>query len=207
MSIMTATGRGAQAGVLIRNAEALERFARVDTLIVDKTGTLTVGKPKLAAVLPAAGRQEDEVLRLAASLERGSEHPLAAAIVSGAEERGIELARADSFEALTGKGVKGVVDGQALALGNAALLTELGLDGGTSSAFVEAANARRDEGETVMFILIGAEIAGLLARRCAICGRTCSLPWSTTLPGWQWPPASFTLSWGSWCRRCLPPRR
>ncbi|MCP5229272.1 heavy metal translocating P-type ATPase [Accumulibacter sp.] len=163
MSIMTATGRGAQAGVLIRNAEALERFARVDTLIVDKTGTLTVGKPKLAAVLPAAGHQEDEVLRLAASLERGSEHPLAEAIVSGAEERGIELARADSFEALTGKGVKGVVDGQALALGNAALLTELGLDGGASSAFVEAANARRDEGETVMFILIGAEIAGLVS--------------------------------------------
>jgi Cu+-exporting ATPase len=160
MSIMTATGRGAQAGVLITNAEALERFAKVDTLIVDKTGTLTVGKPKLVAVLPAAGHEEDEVLRLAASLERGSEHPLADAIVSGAEERGIDLAKADEFEALTGKGVKGVVDGQAVALGNAALLTELGLDGGS---FVEAANARRDEGETVMFILIGAEIAGLVS--------------------------------------------
>ncbi|WP_291984697.1 heavy metal translocating P-type ATPase [Candidatus Accumulibacter sp. ACC007] len=163
MSIMTATGRGAQAGVLIKNAEALERFAKVDTLIVDKTGTLTVGKPKLVAVLPAAGHEEVEVLRLAASLERGSEHPLAEAIVRGAEERDIELAKADRFEALTGKGVKGVVDGQAVALGNAALLTELGLDGGTSSAFVEAANARRDEGETVMFILIGAEIAGLVS--------------------------------------------
>ncbi|HRE87080.1 MAG TPA: heavy metal translocating P-type ATPase [Accumulibacter sp.] len=163
MSIMTATGRGAQAGVLIKNAEALERFAKVDTLIVDKTGTLTVGKPKLVAVLPAAGHQEAEVLRLAASLERGSEHPLAEAIVSGAEERGVELAKADEFEAITGKGVKGVVDGQAVALGNAALLTELGLDGGASSAFVEAANARRDEGETVMFVLIGSEIAGLVS--------------------------------------------
>ncbi|MFW5394742.1 MAG: Cu+-exporting ATPase [Candidatus Accumulibacter regalis] len=163
MSIMTATGRGAQAGVLIKNAEALERFAKVDTLIVDKTGTLTVGKPKLVAVLPAAGHEEDEVLRLAASLERGSEHPLAEAIVSGAEERGVELAKADEFEAITGKGVKGVVDGQAVALGNAALLTELGLDGGASGALVEAANARRDEGETVMFVLIGSEIAGLVS--------------------------------------------
>jgi len=163
MSIMTATGRGAQAGVLIKNAEALERFAKVDTLIVDKTGTLTVGKPKLVAVLPAAGHQEAEVLRLAASLERGSEHPLAEAIVAGAEERGVELAKADEFEAITGKGVKGVVDGQAVALGNAAMLTELGLDGGASSAFVEAANARRDEGETVMFVLIGSEIAGLVS--------------------------------------------
>ena len=163
MSIMTAPGRGAQAGVLIKNAEALERFAKVDTLIVDKTGTLTVGKPKLVAVLPAAGHEEAEVLRLAASLERGSEHPLAEAIVSGAEERGVELANADEFQAITGKGVKGVVDGQAVALGNAALLTELGLEGGASSAFVEAANARRDEGETVMFVLIGSEIAGLVS--------------------------------------------
>ncbi|HCZ14071.1 MAG TPA: heavy metal translocating P-type ATPase [Candidatus Accumulibacter sp.] len=163
MSIMTATGRGAQAGVLIKNAEALERFAQVDTLIVDKTGTLTVGKPKLVAVLPAAGHEEAEVLRLAASLERGSEHPLAEAIVNGAEERGVELASADEFEALTGRGVKGVVDGQAVALGNAALLAELGLDGGASSAFVEAANARRDQGETVMFVIIGREIAGLVS--------------------------------------------
>ena len=160
MSIMTATGRGAQAGVLIKNAEALERFAKVDTLIVDKTGTLTVGKPKLVAVLPTSGHQEDEVLRLAASLERGSEHPLAEAIVAGAEARGVELANAEEFEALTGKGVKGVVDGQAVALGNAALLADLGQDGG---AFVEAANARRDQGETVMFVLIGNQIAGLVS--------------------------------------------
>ena len=112
MSIMTATGRGAQAGVLIKNAEALERFADVDTLIVDKTGTLTVGKPKLVAVLPEEGHDEAEVLRLAASLERGSEHPLAEAIVAGAEERGVAMTKALDFEAVTGKGVKGVVDGK-----------------------------------------------------------------------------------------------
>lgn len=160
MSIMTATGRGAQAGVLIKNAEALERFAKVDTLIVDKTGTLTVGKPKLVAVMPESGHDEAEVLRLAASLERGSEHPLAEAIVAGAEARGIELAKAEAFEALTGKGVKGVVDGKPVALGNVKLLAELGHDG---SLFVEAANARRDQGETVMFVLVGSEIAGLVS--------------------------------------------
>jgi len=160
MSIMTATGRGAQAGVLIKNAEALERFAKVDTLIVDKTGTLTVGKPKLVAVLPEAGHDEAEVLRLAASLERGSEHPLAEAIVSGAEERGVEMAKAEDFEALTGMGVKGVVDGKAVALGNAKLLAELGLDGGRLS---ETANARRDQGETVMFVVLEGAIAGLVS--------------------------------------------
>ncbi|MEY8099906.1 HAD family hydrolase, partial [Falsihalocynthiibacter sp. S25ZX9] len=111
MSIMTATGRGAQAGVLIKNAEALERFEKVDTLIVDKTGTLTDGKPRLVAVLPEPGHDEAEVLRLAASLERGSEHPLAEAIVRGAEERGVAMVKAEDFEAITGKGVKGVVDG------------------------------------------------------------------------------------------------
>jgi high-affinity K+ transport system ATPase subunit B len=160
MSIMTATGRGAQAGVLIKNAEALERFAKVDTLIVDKTGTLTVGKPKLVAVLPEAGHDETEVLRLAASLERGSEHPLAEAIVDGAEERGVALAKADEFEAITGKGVKGVVDGKPVALGNAKLVADLGLSGGK---FLETANARRDEGETVMFVIIETEIAGLVS--------------------------------------------
>ena len=160
MSIMTATGRGAQAGVLIKNAEALERFAKVDTLIVDKTGTLTVGKPKLVAVLPEAGHDETEVLGLAASLERGSEHPLAEAIVAGAEERGIEMAKAEAFEAITGMGVKGVVGGKAVALGNAKLLAELGRDGGR---FLEAANARRDQGETVMFVLIGDEVAGMVS--------------------------------------------
>jgi Cu+-exporting ATPase len=160
MSIMTATGRGAQAGVLIKNAEALERFAKVDTLIMDKTGTLTLGKPKLVAVLPEAGHDEAEVLRLAASLERGSEHPLAEAIVAGAEERGIEMAKADDFEAVTGKGVKGVIDGKAVGLGNAKLVADLGLDGGR---LVETANARRDEGETVMFVVLEGEIAGLVS--------------------------------------------
>ena len=160
MSIMTATGRGAQAGVLIKNAEALERFAKVDTLIVDKTGTLTVGKPKLVAVLPEVGHDEAEVLRLAASLERGSEHPLAEAIVTGAEERGVAIAKAEEFEAITGKGVKGVVDGKPVALGNARLVADMGLDGGS---LVEIANARRDEGETVMFVMIGSEIAGLVS--------------------------------------------
>lgn len=160
MSIMTATGRGAQAGVLIKNAEALERFAKVDTLIIDKTGTLTVGKPRLVAVLPEAGHNEVEVLRLAASLERGSEHPLAEAIVAGAQERGLDLANAAEFEAITGKGVKGIVDGETVALGNAKLVADLGLDGGK---FMEIANARRDEGETVMFVVVGSEIAGLVS--------------------------------------------
>ena len=160
MSIMTATGRGAQIGVLIKNAEALELFAKVDTLIIDKTGTLTMGKPTLVAVLPEAGHDEAEVLRLAASLERGSEHPLAEAIVKGAEARGIEFARAEDFEAITGMGVKGVVDGRAVALGNARMVAELGLDGG---ALAETANARRDDGETVMFIILDGEIAGLVS--------------------------------------------
>ena len=160
MSIMTATGRGAQAGVLIKNAEALERFEKVEILIVDKTGTLTEGKPKLVAVLPEDGHDEAEVLRLAASLERGSEHPLAEAIVRGAEERNVEMADATDFEAVTGKGVKGKVDGHAVALGNAALISDMGLDSG---ALVETANARRDEGETVMFVVLDNAIAGLVS--------------------------------------------
>ena len=160
MSIMTATGRGAQAGVLIKNAEALERFEKVDTLIVDKTGTLTEGKPKLVAVLPEAGHDEAEVLRLAASLERGSEHPLAEAIVRGAEERGVEMVEAKEFEAVTGKGVKGVVDGRPVALGNRALIDDLGLN---AAALVDKANSRRDEGETVMFVVLDGEIAGLVS--------------------------------------------
>ena len=160
MSIMTATGRGAQAGVLIKNAEALERFAKVDTLIVDKTGTLTEGRPRLVAVLPEAGHDEAEVLHLAASLERGSEHPLAEAIVSGAEERGVEFVKTKDFEAITGKGVKGIVGGKSVALGNARLLADMGLDGGT---LAEVANTRRDEGETVMFVMVDGKIAGLVS--------------------------------------------
>lgn len=160
LSIMTATGRGAQAGVLIKNAEALERFEKVDTLIVDKTGTLTEGKPQLVAVLPEAGHDEAEVLRLAASLERGSEHPLAEAIVRGAEERGVALAKAEAFQAVTGKGVTGEVGGHPVALGNAALIGDLGLDSGP---LTKAADARRDEGETVMFVVLDGELAGLVS--------------------------------------------
>ena len=160
MSIMTATGRGAQAGVLVRNAEALERFARIDTLIVDKTGTLTLGKPALAAVLPEAGFAGDDVLRLAASLERGSEHPLADAIVRGARDRGLDLADAADFDAVTGKGVTGTVDGRKVALGNAKLIADLGLDAGPLE---KSADARRDEGETVMYVVVDDAIAGLVA--------------------------------------------
>ena len=160
MSIMTATGRGAQAGVLIKNAEALERFAKVDTLIIDKTGTLTLGKPKLVAVLPGAGHDEAGLLRLAASLERGSEHPLAEAIVAGAGERGVELAGAEDFEAVTGKGVRGTVDGRAVALGNARMVEDLGIDAGEIGA---TADARRDQGETVMFVMVEGAVAGLIS--------------------------------------------
>lgn len=160
MSIMTATGRGAQAGVLIKNAEALERFEKIDTLIVDKTGTLTEGKPRLVAVLPEAGYAETEVLHLAASLERGSEHPLAEAIVRGADERGTALSKAEDFDAITGKGVKGIVDGREVALGNARLMADMGLE---SQRLAETANARRDEGETVMFVVVDGLIAGLVS--------------------------------------------
>ncbi|MBU0778992.1 MAG: copper-translocating P-type ATPase [Alphaproteobacteria bacterium] len=160
MSIMTATGRGAQAGVLIKNAEALERFEKVDTLMVDKTGTLTEGKPRLVAVLPQPGHDEGEVLRLAATLERGSEHPLAEAIVKGAQERGITLAEASDFEAITGKGVIGIVDGKKVMLGNLKLVTDHGID---ASGCLTAANPRRDEGETVMFVVVDGAIAGLVS--------------------------------------------
>lgn len=160
VSIMTATGRGAQAGVLIKNAEALERFAKVDILIVDKTGTLTEGKPKLVAVLAQGSHDETEVLRLAASLERGSEHPLAEAIVGGAKDRGVELADATDFDAVTGQGVKGTVDAKHVALGNAKLVTDLGLDVGALS---KTADERRDQGETVMFVVVDGEIAGLVS--------------------------------------------
>jgi len=160
MSIMTATGRGAQAGVLIKNAEALERFEKIDTLIVDKTGTLTEGRPRLVAVMPEEGHDEIEVLSLAASLERGSEHPLAEAIVRGAEERGVAMEAASEFEAVTGKGVMGTVSGKRVALGNLALLSDLGLEGATLSG---KANARRDEGEPVMFVIVAGKIAGLIS--------------------------------------------
>ncbi|MBZ8134075.1 heavy metal translocating P-type ATPase [Afifella sp. IM 167] len=160
MSIMTATGRGAQAGVLIKDAEALERFAKIDTLIVDKTGTLTEGRPKLTDVLAANGHDENSVLALAASLERGSEHPLAEAIVEGAGERGVALSNATDFEAITGKGVKGRVDGRPVALGNAAMMTEVSAD--TNSLKTEA-DRLRSGGKTAMFIAIDGQLAGIVA--------------------------------------------
>jgi Cu+-exporting ATPase len=159
MSIMTATGRGAQAGVLIKNAEALERFARVDTLIVDKTGTLTEGRPKLQSVLPQAGFDADAVLRLAAGLENGSEHPLAEAIVAGARDKDLEPGKAEDFEAVTGQGVTGRVEGRDVALGNVRLMKGLSLD---PAPLLADADRHRDEGETVMFVAIDGRIAGLV---------------------------------------------
>ncbi|MGI9067976.1 MAG: heavy metal translocating P-type ATPase [Pyrinomonadaceae bacterium] len=159
MSIMVATGKGAQAGVLFKNAEAIEVLRDVDTLVVDKTGTLTEGKPKLVTVAPGAGVNEQELLRFAASLERGSEHPLAAAIVSGAQERGVEVVNAQSFESITGKGVKGQVDGHEVALGNRSLLDDLGID---ASGLAEQAEKFRADGQTVMFGAIDGKAAGLV---------------------------------------------
>ncbi len=160
MSIMIATGRGAQEGVLIKDAEALERFARVDTLIVDKTGTLTEGKPRLTDVIALGGIEEARLLQLAASLERGSEHPLAEAIVSGAEERGIELSDVTDFEARTGKGVVGKAGGTVVALGNAAMMDDLGMD---ATPLAEQVRSLRDEGKTVMFVVIDQSLAGFVA--------------------------------------------
>ncbi|WP_292495674.1 copper-translocating P-type ATPase, partial [Mesorhizobium sp.] len=160
MSIMTATGRGAHAGVLIKEAAALERFASVDTLIVDKTGTLTEGRPRLTDVVAAEGIAENELLALAATLEKGSEHPLAEAIVEGAAERGAKLAGAENFEAITGKGVAGTVSGRKVALGNAAMMADLGVDTAPVSASAEALQA---EGKTAMFVAVGGKLAGLVA--------------------------------------------
>ena len=160
MSIMVGVGRGALAGVLIKNAEALERFEKVDTLVIDKTGTLTEGKPKVTAVVAAAGIAEDELLRLAASLERGSEHPLAAAIVKAAEEKNLGLASAADFDSPTGKGVVGTIDGQRVALGNARLLADLGIE---ATAFDERADALRAEGATVVYVTVGQKLVGLVA--------------------------------------------
>lgn len=160
MSIMVATGRGAQAGVLIRDAEALERFAKVDVLIVDKTGTLTEGKPTLTDVVASEGMDETELLSLVASLERGSEHPLAEAIVAGAEERGARLSDASEFEAVTGKGVSGTVQGRRVALGNRAMMTDLGIDPKTLS---DTAERLQSEGRTAMFVAVDGKAAGLVA--------------------------------------------
>jgi Cu+-exporting ATPase len=159
MSIMVGTGRGATMGVLIKNAEALEVMEKVDTLVSDKTGTLTLGKPRLTAVIAAKGFREDEVLNLGASLERASEHPLAAAIVGGAEERKLELQPAADFASDTGKGVRGTVGGKAVVIGNRKLLEALGIDPAPLDA---QATALRSEGQTVMFVAIDKRPAGLI---------------------------------------------
>jgi len=160
ISIMVGTGRGAMAGVLIKNAEALEILEKVDTLVVDKTGTLTEGKPHLVAVNTIHDFDEQETLRLAASLERVSEHPLAEAIVRGADEKGIELAQTGEFLSITGKGVTGNVDGHKVALGNIKLLESLGID---SSDLPQQADKQRAEGQTVMFVAIDGKAAGLIS--------------------------------------------
>jgi len=159
MSIMVGTGRGATAGVLIKNAEALEIMEKVDTLVVDKTGTLTLGKPKLTAVFAANGFREEDILQLGASLERASEHPLAAAIVGGAEARKITLLPVAQFQSVTGKGVRGEVNSKAVAIGNRKLLETLNVDPG---ALDERATALRAEGQTVMFVVIDGKAAGMI---------------------------------------------
>ncbi|MFK7869968.1 MAG: heavy metal translocating P-type ATPase [Roseobacter sp.] len=160
MSIMVATGRGAQAGVLIRDAEALERFAKVDVLVLDKTGTLTEGRPSLTDFVAFSDHDEDQVLALAAALERGSEHPLAEAILNGAEARGIARLDASDFDAITGKGVRGSVEGQQIALGNAALMRDFGLD--LTEAEPQVA-ALQKAGKTAMLLAVDGQLAGIVA--------------------------------------------
>jgi Cu+-exporting ATPase len=169
MSIMVGTGRGATMGVLIRNAEALEIMCKIDTLVVDKTGTLTEGKPKLVASEPAPGADADTLLRLAASLERASEHPLAAAIVRGAEERKLTLTQPEGFDSKTGRGVVGKVDGKMLALGNRKLMEESGVDAGVLHA---RADALRQDGQTVMYLAIDGRPGGLIGVADPIKGST-----------------------------------
>ena len=160
MSIMVGTGRGANNGVLIKNAEALEVMEKVDTLVTDKTGTLTLGKPQLVSVVASSDFGEDEILQLGASLERASEHPLAAAIVSGAHNRNIELAEVDEFESHTGKGVRGRIDGHIVAIGNSQLMAQLDVNTGLLS---EQANDMRTDAQTVMFIAVDGKATGLIS--------------------------------------------
>jgi Cu+-exporting ATPase len=156
---MVATGKGATSGVLFKNAEAIEVMKKVNTLVVDKTGTLTVGKPKLVEIVPAEGFDEKEIVYLAASLEKGSEHPLAAAIVKGAEEKDIALTSTESFESITGKGVSGIVEGKKILLGNRKLLDDTGIDPGDLS---KRAETMRSDGQTVMFVAVDGKAAGLV---------------------------------------------
>ena len=157
---MVGVGRGAQAGVLIKNAEALERFEKIDTLVIDKTGTLTEGRPAVTAVRPAPGQDEAEVLRLAASLERASEHPLADAIVRAATERNLSLSQPAEFDSPVGKGVLGVVDGRRLVIGSGKFLKEQGVDTG---ALEEAADALRTDGATAIFMALDGRAAAIFA--------------------------------------------
>ncbi len=159
MSIMVAMGKGATLGVLFKNAEAIELMRKVDTLVVDKTGTLTEGRPTLLTIRPASGFDEPRLLRLAASVERGSEHPLASAIVSGAETRGLQLSSAEAFESMTGKGVKARVDRVNVTLGNRRLMEDLGIDVGELAKETETMRA---EGQTVMFVAADGQLAGLI---------------------------------------------
>jgi Cu+-exporting ATPase len=160
MSIMVGTGKGARMGVLIKNAEALEVMEQVDTLVLDKTGTLTEGRPKLVAVHAESGQDEDSVLRLAASLERASEHPLAEAIVRGAEDRGLRLAETETFESVTGKGVSGLVEGRRVVIGTSRYLASIGIEPGSLAARAES---QRAEGRTVMLVAVDDRAAGLIA--------------------------------------------
>lgn len=160
MSIIAGTGRGAMAGVLIKNAESLEIMEKVDTLIIDKTGTLTEGKPKLMEVVTASGFEQNETLRLVASLEQSSEHPLASAIVKGAQEKGITLSPVQNFSSTTGKGVQGMVDGHNVALGNAAMFTSLGMN---ADSLVQAADQLRAKGQTAMFAAIDGKPAAIIS--------------------------------------------
>jgi P-type Cu+ transporter len=160
MSIMVGVGRGAQAGVLIKNAEALERMEKVNTLVVDKTGTLTEGKPKVVAIVPAAGFQESEILRLAASVERASEHPLADAIVRAAKERNLDLSKVEEFDSPTGKGAVGKVDGKTIVLGNSNFFTSLGIE---TQPLNEQAEGLREDGGTVINIAVDGRLVGLFA--------------------------------------------
>jgi Cu+-exporting ATPase len=169
MSIMVGTGRGALAGVLIKNAEALELMERIDTLVVDKTGTLTEGKPRLTSIVPSQGIAESELVRLAATLEKGSEHPLAAAIVAGAALRGIQLAELKDFESVPGKGVIGTIEGHHVALGNRELLEQQKAEPG---ALGDRAEELRREGQTVVFVAIDGALAGLLGVADPIKGST-----------------------------------
>jgi Cu+-exporting ATPase len=160
MSIMVGVGRGAQSGALIKSAEAIERLEKVDTMVVDKTGTLTEGKPKVTAVRTLGGFSEHELLRLAASLERGSEHPLAAAIVQAAAERGIALAQVQNFHAPAGKGVTGSIEGHRVVIGNRHVLSEAGLD---PTVFEQEAGPLRRNGATAIFVAVDQQPAGVLA--------------------------------------------